>query len=389
MLEKQYYELQEEMARTKSALLLAEKKVKQSTASPCSMVERHSSAVQTDNHYSSSPIIRHSSPRRHKQFDVTCRSTAIHRVYPYKKNYHSRSLSDTFLQCHDLEESETFSSSHLSSSSSLTEGFIVQQHKKPASIGAVLEAGKNDRVVGKSTPVTMVDVAVQSSCDEQQSLIAKRNIIHQQIINKFQRESKSLKHRLATLSKQVEVLNSTKQSLTKALQQEKDQCEALRTEATSHNDKLQQCKAKIQSLSDDTTKLTEENNILKERYNLLESIKMTAAVGSAADKPVSRHTEAEWKSLEQRMKVHANCVCKYFILDGAYMFAFQSVLEKYSAQNSTIQELQKQLHDKTMEYNQIQERLLPHIVSVGISSILVGYITVKGMCVRREPSLKT
>ena len=182
-LEEQYYELQEEMARTKSALLLAEKKAKESTTSPCSMVERHSSAVQTDNHYRSSPIIRHSSPRtRHQQFDVTCRSTATHRIYPYKKNYHNRSLSDTFLQCHDFQESETFSSSHLSSSSSsLTEGFAVQQHKKPAGVDVVLEVGKNDRVVERSTPVTMVDVAVQSSCDEQQSLIAKRNIIHQQI----------------------------------------------------------------------------------------------------------------------------------------------------------------------------------------------------------------
>ena len=65
------------------------------------------------------------------------------------------------------------------------------------------------------------------------------------------------------------------------------------------------------------------------------------------------------------------------------------MLEKYSAQNSTIQELQKQLHDKTMEYNQIQERLLPHMATVSVSSVLVGCITVKGMCVRREPSLKT
>ena len=244
-LEKQYYELQEEMARTKSALLLAEKKAKELTTSPVSTVERCSSAVQTDHHYSSSPRIRHSSPRTtHHQFDITCRSTATQKMYPYRKNYHSRSLSDTFLHCHDFQESDTHTLSQLSSSSSLnetTEGLIVQQHNKPC---GVVEVGK---VVEKSAPVTMVDIAVQSSCDEQQSLIAKRNTIHQQIISKFQRESKSLKHRLATLSKQVEVLNSTKQSLTKALQQETDRCEALRIEAASHNDKLQQCKAKIQS----------------------------------------------------------------------------------------------------------------------------------------------
>ena len=44
---------------------------------------------------------------------------------------------------------------------------------------------------------------------------------------------------------------------------------------------------------------------------------MKAAVISAADKPVSGHTEAEWKSLEQRMKVHIYIVhiysvCKLF-----------------------------------------------------------------------------
>ena len=76
-LEKQYYELQEEMARTKSALLLAEKKAKELTTSPVSTVERCSSAVQTDHHYSNSPRIRHSSPRTtHQQFDVTYRNTA-------------------------------------------------------------------------------------------------------------------------------------------------------------------------------------------------------------------------------------------------------------------------------------------------------------------------
>ena len=96
----------------------------------------------------------------------------------------------------------------------------------------------------------------------------------------------------------MEILNSTKQSLTKTLQQEKNQCEALRKEAASYNDELQQCKATIHFLSDDVTRLTEENNTLKEHYNLLENIKMKAAVISATNKPVSGHTEAEWKSLE-------------------------------------------------------------------------------------------
>ena len=40
-----------------------------------------------------------------------------------------------------------------------------------------------------------------------------------------------------------------------------------------------------------------------------------------------------------------------------FLHNLQSILEKYSAQNSTIQELQKELHDKTMDLNQVQERL--------------------------------
>lgn len=352
-LEKEYYELQEEMARTKSALLLAEKKAKESTTCPVSPVERCSSAVQTDSHYSSSPR------SRHKQFNSTWRRATVHSMYPYKKNYHNRSLSDTLLQCHDFQEDESSSLSQLSSSSSLietTERPIVQQHRKPTGAFTVAETGINDTEVEKSAPVTMVDTAVQCSCEEQQSLAAKRILINQQIISKFQRESKSLKHRLATLSKQVEVLNTSKQSLTRSLQEQKEECETLRTEAASHSDRFQQYKAKVQSLSDDVMRLTEENNTLKQRYDLLENIKVKAAASSVADKSVSGRSEAEWKSLEQRMKV-----CILWMLNISYVCAyngiyFQSILEKYSAQNSTIQELQKQLHDKTMDYSQIQER---------------------------------
>ena len=298
-LEKKYYELQEEMARTKSALLLAEKKAKESTASPVPTVEQCNSAAQTDNHYSSPS-------KRHTQFDTTWKRATSHRIYPYKKSYHSRSLSDTLLQSYNFQEDESLISSELSNSSSNSS--LIETTGRPIVIkrnksGGVSTTSINTAEVEKSTPVTMVDTAVQCSCEEQQSLIAKRNLIHQQIISKFQRESKSLKHRLATLSKQVEVLNSSKQSLTRALQQEKEQCETLKTEAVLQNDKLQQCKAKLQSLSEDVTRLTEENSTLKQRYDLLENIKVKAASG-AADKPVSGHSEAEWKSLEQRMKVH-------------------------------------------------------------------------------------
>ena len=103
------------------------------------------------------------------------------------------------------------------------------------------------------------------------------------------------------------MLNSSKQSLTQALQQEKEQCETLRTESVSQSDKLQQCKAKLQSLTEDVTRLTEENSSLKQRDDLLENIKVKAA-SSVADKSVGGHSEADWKSLEQRMKVHMHSV---------------------------------------------------------------------------------
>lgn len=294
-LEKKYYELQEEMARTKSALLLAEKKAKESTASPVPTVERCNSTAQTDCH--------HSSPSKRQW-----KRTISHRMYPYKKLYHNRSLSDTLLQSYNFQEDESLISSDLSSS--ISSSSLIETTGKPVvlkqnkSVGVSTMNDISISTVEKCTPVAMVDTAVQCSCEEQQSLIAKRNLIHQQIISKFQRESKSLKHRLATLSKQVEVLNTSKQSLTRALQQEKEQCETLRTEAASQNDKLQQCRAKLQALSEDVTRLTEENSTLKQRYDLLENIKVKAASG-VADKSVSGHSEAEWKSLEQRMKVYA------------------------------------------------------------------------------------
>lgn len=289
------------MARTKSALLLAEKKVRESTISPVTTVERCNSAVQTDHHYDN--------PRtRHKQFDATWKSATTHSMYSYKKNLHSRSLSDTLLQSHNFQEEESSILSALSSSSLIetTGKSIVLQHKKPTGKNTVVGMSRNDMVVEKSVPVTMVDAAVQCSCEEQHSITVKRNLINQQIISKFQRESKSLKHRLATLSKQVEVLSSSKQSLTWALQQEKEQCETLKTEAVLHNNKLQQYKVKVQSLNDEVTKLTEEKNTLKQRYDLLENIKVKAA-SNVADKSVSGHSEAERKSLEQRMKVHYRC----------------------------------------------------------------------------------
>ena len=300
ILEEKYYELQEEMARTKSALLLAEKRIKKSTASPVPTVERCNSIVQTDCH--------HLSPSsRHKQFDATWKGTTPRYMYPYKK-YHSRSLSDTFLQSYDFQENESsilleLSSSSSSSSLTVTAGRpVVLEQRKAADVNLANGISRNATELDNSMPVTMVDIAVQCSCEEQQSLAAKRNLIHQQIISKFQRESKSLKHRLATLSKQVEVLNSSKQSLTRALQQEKEQSEMLKAETVSQNDRLQQYKAKLQSLNDDLTRLTEENNTLKQRYELLENIKVKAA-SSVADKSASGHSEAEWKSLEQRMKV--------------------------------------------------------------------------------------
>ena len=49
------------------------------------------------------------------------------------------------------------------------------------------------------------------------------------------------------------------------------------------------------------------------------------------------------------------------------ILCFQSVLEKYSAQNLTIQELQKQLHDKTTDFNQTQERLYLYVNVVFIT----------------------
>lgn len=310
LLEKKYYELQEEMARTKNALLLAEKKAKESTTSPVSTVERCNNAVQTDYHCYSSPR------NRHEQFNATWRSTIPHCMLPYKSNYHSRSLSDTFLQCHNFQDYESSILSQLSSSSSsslIGAATEVQWHKKPTGISTIVDVGRNDKEMERSAPVMMVDTAVQCSCEEQQSLTAKRNLINQQIISKFQRESKSLKHRLATLSKQVEVLNSSKQSLTRALQQQKEQCETLRTEAASNNDKFQQCKTKVQSLSDDVTRLTEENSALQQRYSLLENIKVKVAASSVADKSVSGHSEAEWKSLEQRMKVSKLCIYFYYM----------------------------------------------------------------------------
>ena len=303
-LEKKYYELQEEMARTKSALLLAEKRIKESTASPAPTVERCNSIVQTDYH--------HSSPsNRHKQFDAAWKGTTARYMYPYKR-YHSRSLSDTLLQSYEFQSSilSELSNSSIDSNLIVTAGRpVVLEQRKAADVSTTNGISRNATELDSSMPVAMVDTAVQCSCEEQQSLAAKRNLVHQQIISKFQRESKSLKHRLATLSKQVEVLNSSKQSLTRALQQEKEQSEMLKTEAVLQNDRLQQYKTKLQSLNDDVTKLTEENNILKQRYDLLENIKVKAA-SSVADKSVSGRSEAEWKSLEQRMKVQTCCRCK-------------------------------------------------------------------------------
>ena len=96
-----------------------------------------------------------------------------------------------------------------------------------------------------------------------------------------------------------------------AIQQEKEQCETLRTESVSQSDKLQQCKAKLQSLTEDVMRLTEENSSLNQCYDL-ENIKVKAA-SSVADKSVSRHSEAEWKSLEQCMKVHMHSTYVYML----------------------------------------------------------------------------
>jgi len=293
-MEKKYYELQEEMARTKSALLLAQAKVKESAISCASTVERCNNAVQTDHHHTSVGYTQTDTSIEH---DTTISS------HPHKGQFHVRSLSDSHLQRHDSQRAEDSFTSQLSNDSCISETLSTD---KPTSTqqkqSRIVTGSSSDNEVSKKLARTvMVDTGVQCSCDEHQSLISRHSQLNQQLASKLRRENKSLRHRLATLSKQVEVLNSSKQSLSRALQQEKEQCEALKTEATASSDKLQHYKTTVQSLNEEIKQLSEECDTVKQRYNLLETIKVKAA---SVDKDSSGHTEADWKNLEQRMKVN-------------------------------------------------------------------------------------
>jgi len=304
-MEQKYYELQEEMARTKSALLLAQAKTKESAAtSPASTVERSSSAVQTDHHHTS---VAHT--QTNTGHDTTINS------HPHRRQLHIRSLSDSHLR-----HSEDSFTSQLSNDSCLSETLtadkpIAMRHKQ----SRIVTGSSSDNGVGKTaSSVVMVDKGVQCSFEEQQSLTSRQNHLNQQLASKLRRENKSLGHRLATLSKQVEVLNSSKQSLSRALQQEKERCEVLKAEATASNDKLQHYKTTIQSLNEAINQLSEERDSAKQRYNLLETIKVKAA-SIGADKDTSGRTEADWKNLEQRLKVTV-----FGLFSLVYLFFSQS-----------------------------------------------------------------
>ena len=291
-MEKKYYELQEEMARTKSALLLAQAKEKESAISPASTVERCNNAVQTDYHHTAIG---------HTQTDTSIESDTTISSHPHKGQFHIRSLSDSHLQHHDSQRTEdSFTSQPSNDSGTLTADKPTSIQQKQSRI--VTGSSSGNEVGKRGSRVVMVDTGVQCSCEEHQSLTSRRSQLNQQLASKLRRENKSLRHRLATLSKQVEVLNSSKQSLSRAVQQEKEQCEVLKTEATASSDKLQHYKMTVQSLNEEIKQLCEERDTAKQRYGLLETIKVKAASVSV-DKDTSGRTEADWKNLEQRMKV--------------------------------------------------------------------------------------
>ena len=73
------------------------------------------------------------------------------------------------------------------------------------------------------------------------------------------------------------------------------------------------------------------------------------AASSVADKSVSGHSEAEWKSLEQHMKVH---ICTTYMLK-----LYVIIMVCFSPYFSSEFNLQKQLHDKATDFNQTHERL--------------------------------
>jgi len=291
-MEKKYYELQEEMARTKSALLLAQAKAKECAISYASTVKRCNNAAQTDHHHTS------------EGYTQTDTSTEHNTTIRHKGQSHNKSLSDSHLQCHDSQTAEDSFASKLSNDSCFSE---TPSADKPVSTrqkqSRIVTGSSNDNEIGKKVARTvMVDTGVQCCCEEHQSLTSRHSQLNQQLASKLRRENKSLRHRLATLSKQVEVLNSSKQSLSRALQQEKEQCEVLKTEATASSDKLQHYKTTVQSLNDELKQLSEERDIVKQRYNLLETIKVKAA-SVDVDKDSSGHTETDWRNLERRMKV--------------------------------------------------------------------------------------
>ncbi|XP_060068888.1 centlein-like [Ylistrum balloti] len=156
------------------------------------------------------------------------------------------------------------------------------------------------------------------------------------------RQLKQTKQRVLNLQQQVTNLRDSRAATLKAFQEHKDASQQMESDLHLANQRLRVSKQNIQKMSNEIEKLHKEKAHLESQQILREETS-TPAVS------VDKHTEQDWKVLEQRLKMSSSEVCRQ-----------SASLRQMKQENTGLQEQIRNLQDRInhLERDNNQKRSL-------------------------------
>ncbi|XP_033750064.1 centlein-like isoform X2 [Pecten maximus] len=156
------------------------------------------------------------------------------------------------------------------------------------------------------------------------------------------RQLKQTKQRVLNLQQQVTNLRDSRAATLKAFQEHKDASQQLESDLHLANQRLRVSKQNIQKMSTEIEKLHKEKAHLESEQVLREET-VTTAVST------DKHTEQDWKLLEQRLKMSSSEVCRQ-----------SASLRQMKQENTSLQDQIRNLQDRInhLERDNNQKRTL-------------------------------
>ncbi|XP_069137975.1 centlein-like isoform X2 [Argopecten irradians] len=156
------------------------------------------------------------------------------------------------------------------------------------------------------------------------------------------RQLKQTKQRVLNLQQQVTNLRDSRAATLKAFQEHKDTSQQLESDLHLANQRLRVSKQNIQKMSSEIEKLHKEKAHLESQQVVREEA-VTPAVST------DKHTEQDWKVLEQRLKISSGEVCRQ-----------SASLRQMKQENTSLQDQVRNLQDRInhLERDNNQKRTL-------------------------------